>query len=62
MSKVLYLLKKSEIYFISMLFILNGYCAFALRGDLYAEPTHLTLAAVLLVLITDKLVKKLEKK
>ena len=60
--KLIKILKRSEIYFISVLFVLNAYCAIALRGDSYAEPTHLTLAAVLLVLITDRLVEKIEKK
>ena len=43
--KVLDILKKTEVYFISALFALNVYCAIALRGDSYVGPTHLTVSS-----------------
>ncbi len=62
MSKVLEILKKSEIYFILFLFALNLYCAFALRGENFVDPTHCMMAAVMLMFASDKLIEKLEKK
>ena len=60
--KVLDILKKTEVYFISALFALNVYCAIALRGDSYVDPTHLTLSVVLLVMLNERLIEKIEKK
>jgi len=56
MSNILNFLKKSEIYFIFFLIFLNLYCAFN-TGDPTStiSPTNLTLAAVLLMMATDKL-------
>ena len=62
MNKVFKILRKSEIYFVLFLFALNVYCAFALRGENFADPTHLMMAAVMLMFASDKLLEKLEKK
>ena len=38
---IIKLLRKSEIYFILTLFLLNVYCAFALKGENVVNSTHL---------------------
>ena len=50
------LLRKSEIYFIFLLIILNLYCAFN-TGDpsVSFDATNFTLASILLMMATDKL-------
>jgi len=62
MNKIFKILRKTEIYFILSLFALNVYCAFALRGEHFANPTYLMMASVMLMFVSDKLLKKLEKK
>lgn len=59
---IIKLLRKTEIYFIVALFLLNVYCAFALRGDNVVNSTHLMMACVMLIFANDKLLKKIEKK
>ena len=59
---ILTFLKKTEIYFLVTLFVLNCYLAIALRGDDFIDSTHLMMAVVMLIFINDKLFKKLEKK
>ena len=55
-------LRKSEIYFILALFLLNVYCAFALKGENVVNSTHLMMACIMLVFANDKLLEKIEKK
>lgn len=55
-------LRKSEIYFILILFLLNVYCAFALKGENVVNTTHLMMACIMLVFANDKLLEKIEKK
>ncbi len=55
-------LRKSEIYFILTLFLLNVYCAFALKGENVVNTTHLMMACIMLVFANDKLLEKIEKK
>lgn len=56
--EIVKLLKKTEIYFVLTLFVLNVYCAFALRGDNIIDPTHATLSAVLLIMASERLFDK----
>lgn len=60
--KILKLLRKTEIYFILALFILNLYCAFALKGENVVNSTHLMMACVMLMFANDKILAKIEKK
>jgi hypothetical protein len=60
--KILKLLRKTEIYFILALFILNVYCAFALKGESVVNSTHLMMACVMLMFANDKILAKIEKK
>ena len=56
MNKLIQMLRKSEIYFIFCLILFNLYCAFN-TGDVNntLNGTNLTLAAVMLMMATDKL-------
>jgi len=62
MNKILQMLKKSELYFIFALVLLNLYCAVALRGESFVDATHLMMAVIMLILANDKILEKLEKK
>lgn len=56
MKSALNFLRKSEIYFIFFLVFLNLYCAFNTGDPTNSfNPTNLTLAAVLLMMATEKL-------
>lgn len=55
-------LRKSEIYFILALFLLNVYCAFALKGENVVNSTHLMMACIMLMFANDKILAKIEKK
>ena len=56
------MLKKSELYFIFALVLLNLYCAVALRGESFVDATHLMMAVIMLIFANDKILEKLEKK
>ena len=62
MNKIIQILKKSELYFIFTLVLLNLYCAFALRGEHFVNATHLMMAVIMLVFANNKILEKLEKK
>ena len=61
MNKIIQILKKSELYFIFALVLLNLYCAFALRGEHVVDATHLMMV-IMLMFANDKILEKLEKK
>lgn len=62
MNKMITILRKSELYFVFALVLLNIYCAFVLRGDNFVNPTHLMMAVIMLMFANDKILEKLEKK
>ena len=62
MNKIINVLRKSELYFVTVLVLLNLYFAFALRGDNFINPTHLMMAVIMLMFANDKILAKLEKK
>ena len=53
--------KKSEIYFLITLTLLNLYLAFALRGEQFIDSTHLMVAVIMLIFVNDKLTEKIKK-
>lgn len=59
---IIKLLRKSEIYFVLVLFLINLYCAFSLRGENVVNSTHLMMACVMLMFANDKILAKIEKK
>ena len=61
MNKIIQILKKTELYFIFALVLLNLYCAFALRGEHAVDATHLMMV-IMLMFANDKILEKLEKK
>ena len=61
MNKIIQILKKTELYFIFALVLLNLYCAFALRGEHVVDATHLMMV-IMLMFANDKILEKLEKK
>ena len=62
MNKIINVLRKSELYFVTVLVLLNLYFAFALRGDNFINPTHLMMAVIMLMFANDTILEKLEKK
>lgn len=56
--KILEILKKSEIYFLLLLFALNLYLAFALREDQIVNSTHLMMSVIMLIFVNDKISNK----
>ena len=52
---ILTFLKKTEIYFLITLFLLNLYLAFALRGEQVIDSTHLMMAVIMLIFVNDKI-------
>ena len=56
------MLRKSELYFIFALVLLNLYCAVALRGEHFVNATHLMMAVIMLMFANDKILEKIEKK
>lgn len=59
--KLINLLKKTEIYFLSALFVLNLYLAFAFKGDNVIDVTHLMMAIIMLIFVNDKLIENIKK-
>tara|TARA_B100000282_G_scaffold290660_1_gene261910 strand:+ start:908 stop:1093 length:186 start_codon:yes stop_codon:yes gene_type:complete len=59
--KLLIFLKKTEIYFLLTLFVLNLYLAFALRGEQVIDSTHLMMSVIMLIFVNDKLTDKIKK-
>ena len=59
--KLINLLKKTEIYFLSALFMLNFYLAFALKGENIIDVTHLMMAVIMLIFVNDKLLGNIKK-
>ena len=57
-------LRKSEIYFILTLFLLNVYCAFALKGENVVNSTHLIMNkfCIMLMFANDKISCKNRRK
>lgn len=53
-------LRKSEVVFLIFLFALNLYCAFALATSFIVDPLHLSLSAVMLMMLKDKVFDKKE--
>mgnify|MGYP001202978159 CR=1 FL=1 len=58
---ILKFLKKTEIYFLVTLCVLNLYLAFALRGDQVIDSTHLMMSVIMLIFVNDKLSDKIKK-
>ena len=58
---ILKFLKKTEIYFLVTLCVLNLYLAFALRGDQAIDSTHLMMSVIMLIFVNDKLSDKIKK-
>ena len=63
MNKIIQILKKSELYFIFALVLLNLYCAFALIfGGTRRRCNSLDDEVIMLMFANDKILEKLEKK
>ena len=62
MNKIIQILRKSELYFIFALVLLNLYCAVALRGEHVINATHLMMAVIMLMFANDKILKKSDLK
>lgn len=61
MSK-LKILRKTEIYFLIGLFLLNFYLAIVQRGENVVDISHMMMAAIMLMLANDKILNEIEKK
>ena len=61
MSK-LKILRKTEIYFLIGLFLLNFYLAIVQRGENVVDISHMMMAAIMLMLANDKILNEVEKK
>ena len=61
MSK-LKILRKTEIYFLIGLFLLNFYLAIVQRGENVVNISHMMMAAIMLMLANDKILNEIEKK
>lgn len=59
--RMLEILKKTEVYFLFILVVLNSYLAVALRGESSVDTTHLMIAIVMLVMLNDKILDKIKK-
>ena len=59
--KMLEILKKTEVYFLFILVVLNSYLAVALRDGSAVDTTHLMIAIVMLVMLNDKILDKIKK-